>query len=90
MKFEWDGADKYKSLLKHGITNQEAETAFKEANRIILYDEKHSGMEDRYICIGKSELGNILFTAFALRQGKIRIVSTRPANKKNTIDYETK
>ena len=90
IKFEWDSANKHKSLLKHGITNQEAETTFGDVNRIILYDDKHSDIEDRYICIGKSDLGNVLFRAFTFRQGKIRIISTRPANKKNTFDYEAK
>ena len=87
-EFEWDEANKHKSLLKHGITNQEAETAFADPQKIILYDEKHSDMEDRYICIGKSDLGNILYTAFTFRSGKVRIISTRPANKKNIANYE--
>ena len=88
VKFEWDDANKHKSLLKHGITNQEAETAFDDSQRLIFYDEKHSEEEDRYICIGKSDLDNILYTVFTFRNGKIRIISTRPANKKNIGYYE--
>ena len=89
VEFEWEESNKHKSLLKHGITNQEAETTFDDPQKIILFDEKHSDMEDRYICIGKSDLGNILYTAFTFRNGKVRIISTRPANKKNIANYET-
>ena len=34
IKFEWDSANKHKSLLKHGITNQEAETTFQKASAL--------------------------------------------------------
>ena len=88
-QFEWDEGNQHKSLIKHGITNQEAETMFSDSNKIILEDERHNYSEERYICIGKSELANILYTAFTFRNGKIRVISTRKANEKNIAFYES-
>ena len=87
-KFEWDKGNATKSLLKHGISNAEAESAFEDEYRKIRFDTKHSETELRYICIGKSVLGRILCIYFTERNGKIRIIGTRSANIKERLFYE--
>ena len=88
--FQWDAGNKYKSLLKHGITNLEAESIFYDDNKIIYFDTTHSNTENRYICIGKSIFGRVLFSYFTVRNTKIRVIGTRPANKKNKTEYDNK
>ena len=67
----------------------EAESAFKDEQKIVRYDWKHSAEELRYFCIAESSRNRILFVAFTIRDGKIRIISARKANKKEEHAYQT-
>ena len=87
-KFEWDKGNSTKSIVKHGISNAEAESVFDDASRRVRLDLKHSGTETRYICIGESVFGRILFVYFTERNGNIRIIGTRSANIKERLFYE--
>ncbi len=87
LKFEWDKGNEHKSVLKHGISNDEAESVFYDSNLVIYSDIKHSIVEKRYICVGKSFLDRILISVFTMRGSKIRIISTRVANKKFRNEY---
>jgi uncharacterized DUF497 family protein len=86
-KFQWDTGNAYKSLVKHGISNNEAQSVFNDNRKIIQADIKHSDVEIRYICIGLSFEGRILMTVFTIRRRRIRIISSRVANKKERIRY---
>ena len=88
IKFDYDMANINKNVNKHFIINAEAESVFDDSKKIISYDHKHSALEIRYTCVGKSYVGRILYVAFVMRSGKIRIVSARVANKKNRLLYD--
>ncbi len=87
VEFEWDGGNKIKSHIKHGITNQEAEEVFSNFN-IVLEDKKHSIKEPRYIILGKSNNNKVIFSSFIVRNRKVRLVSSRSANSKERVNYE--
>jgi len=87
-KFDWDQGNHQKNFLKHGITNREIESIFDDPHKLVAEDLKHSESEMRYICIGRSEFERILYAAFTIRNGKYRVISCRPANKKNRGQYE--
>ena len=87
-EFDWDRGNESKSLEKHGIGNPETESVFDDPNLYMSPDEKHSLTEKRYICIGKSVLGRVLFIVFTRRMDYIRVISSRPANAKNRMLYE--
>lgn len=86
--FQWDKGNVDKSYQKHGITPNEAEEVFLDENILLLEDMKHSSEEQRLEAIGKIIKGSILFLAFTVRENKIRIISARPANKKERRRYE--
>ncbi len=86
--FEWNEGNIIKNVKKHSITNEESESIFFDINKIIYNDTPHSNNEIRYIILGKSKFGNMLFTVFTERNKKIRIISTRTANKKEVNFYE--
>ncbi len=48
MTFEWDDDKNIDNCVKHKISFEEAQYAFFDRNRIILNDEKHSIVEDRF------------------------------------------
>lgn len=89
IQFEYDSGNMNKNVNKHFIINAEAESVFDDSNKIISYDHKHSALEIRYTCIGKSYVGRILYVVFVMRNGKVRIVSARVAKKKNRLQYES-
>jgi hypothetical protein len=86
--FEWDSGNMLKSVTKHNISNIEAESCFSDSLALTLADEKHTGEEERYLLYGKSGAGNIIVNCFTLRSGKIRIISSRKANKNERRIYE--
>ena len=72
--FEWDKEKNLENIEKHGISFKEAEEAFFDKYRIIQKDEKHSELEVRWYCIGKTSK-DILTVRFTYRgKNKIRII----------------
>lgn len=90
VKFEWDAGNETKSYTKHGVSNLEAESVFQDVQRIDFYDPLHSRKENRLITLGKSNRDRIMFIAWTLRTHKVRIISVRPASKKERGIYEEK
>lgn len=83
--FDWDEGNINKNLLKHNVTNAEAEEIFKNYPIIVpsYYTE-----ENRFLAIGVSFNSKILTAVFTIRKNKIRIISVRPASKKEINEYD--
>lgn len=90
LSFEWDKGNEQKNWLKHKVTGEEAEEAFDDDKRLVLEDIKHSEEEPRFILLGKTEKGRMLFVVYTLReeQKKVRIISARDVNRKEVLLYE--
>ncbi|MDX2072875.1 MAG: BrnT family toxin [Alphaproteobacteria bacterium] len=73
LKFEWDPKKEAVNIKKHDVSFEEAKHVFWDKNRIILRDKKHSEVEDRLFCYGKTERG-ILTVRFTMRENVIRII----------------
>lgn len=86
--FEWDEGNEEKNWLKHKVLPKEAEDIFYYSKRLLLEDIKHSEREPRFILIGKTKQGRMLFIVFTRRINKIRVVSCRDANRKEEDFYE--
>ena len=79
--FEWDAAKESENIRKHGLSFYEAITVFDDEDALYLYDDSHSGIEDRFIIIGMSDKANILLVCHCYREDDsvIRIISAREA-----------
>ena len=89
LEFEWDAGNEQKNWLAHGVAAEEAEEPFFAKEQLILDDIEHSSAtEQRYILIGKSGGGRMLFIVYTLREERIRIISARDANRKEVLFYE--
>ena len=86
--FEWDENKNQSNIKKHGVSFNEATTAFNDSNRLTLRDEGHSQLEDRYFCIGKTSKG-IITVRFVFRDGLIRIIGAGYWRKGRDL-YESK
>ena len=88
IKFEWDKGNQNKNLLKHQVTDEECEEIFFDPFKRVLKDIIHSKRETRYLLIGQSKKQKVLFVVFTLRRDKIRIISARRLNRKESNLYE--
>jgi uncharacterized DUF497 family protein len=71
------------------VSAEEAEEPFFAEEQLILADIRHSTKEEtRFILIGKSKQGRLLFIVYTIRKEKIRIISCRDADKKEVLLYE--
>jgi len=86
--FEWDEKKAKSNLLKHGVSFEEASTAFADDLSITIEDPLHSDDEDRFILIGLSKFFNILVVVHVERADVLRIISARKASKKEQKFYE--
>ena len=74
MEFEWDEHKNLDNVTKHALSFYDAQTAFLDKRRIIIPDVKHSDVEKRYFCIGKTLTNGIATVRFTIRNGRIRII----------------
>jgi len=89
LEFEWDEGNEQKNWIKHHVRAEEAEEPFFSEEVLILEDKRHSTKQEaRYILIGKSKKGRMLFTVYTIRKEKIRIISSRDADRKEVLFYE--
>jgi len=86
--FEWDTDKAKKNIKIHGVSFDEASTAFKDDLSLTIYDPLHSEEEDRLILIGNSCKNRLLVIVHIERGDKIRIISARKTTKKERKQYE--
>lgn len=88
LAFQWDKGNFTKNLTSHNVTCEEVEEAFADENKKIFTDSLHSGKEERFRVVGKTETGRLLFVVFTVRRNLIRAISARDTNKKEVSLYE--
>ena len=85
---EWDNEKAESNLKKHGVSFEEAATAFADSLSITVDDPTHLEGELRYLLIGVTTAQRTVVVAHTERGDNIRIISARPATRKEVRDYE--
>ncbi|SRR6266446_1241794 len=85
--FEWDPAKAVANLERHGVSFEDAVTAFQDPLAKV-HPDPDSESEPREILIGHSAERHLLLVAFTDRQGKIRLISARKVTWRERRDYE--
>jgi uncharacterized protein len=91
--FEWDPAKARTNLREHGISFEEAETAFADEYALILPDPHHSVAQDeRLVLIGFSAALRVLVVIHCeLEDGDtIRLISARRATQSERAQYDAR
>ncbi|MFY9233961.1 MAG: BrnT family toxin [Fimbriimonadaceae bacterium] len=88
MDFEWDDPKAAANAEKHGVTFEEAQTAFDDPLFLAFVDPDHSMDERRFILLAESNLGRLLVVSYTERAESLRIISAREATKKERKAYE--
>lgn len=86
--FIWDSANTEKNWLKHKVKPDEAEEPFFDIKRMEYGDLKHSGVESRHIVVGLTKEQRLLYVAYTMRGGKIRVISACDVNRRERKIYE--
>lgn len=75
--------------MKHGVSFDEASTAFADPLSITVPDPDHSARESRFLLVGRSTQHRILVVVHAERgESDIRLISARPASRLERRTYE--
>jgi len=88
LTFEWDRRKARSSADKHGVSFEEAATAFADPLSLTLPDPLHSEGERRYVLLGETSAGRLVVVVHAERQDAIRIISARRATRQERRAYE--
>lgn len=83
MRFDWVAEKNISNQAKHGLSFEEAQELFQSgADYLEIFDEVHSDHEDRFIAIGPINRGVIMVVFTERDEDTIRIISARPATKR--------
>ena len=88
MEFAWDPAKAAANLKKHGVSFHKAATVFFDPLSTTFPDDAHSTTEQRFLTIGRSIEGDTLVVAHREQEDSIRIISARPATRRERGFYE--
>ena len=86
MRFEWDPNKAAGNISKHGVTFEEATTAFGDPLSLTIFDDDAYG-EERWVLLGASQFGQLLVVVHADRGESIRIISARLATRAERRTY---
>ena len=89
IKFDWDASKAALNLKKHGVSFEEAQSAFYDDFAMQFFDEDHSENENRFLLLGMSSGANLLLICHCERAngGVIRLISARKATKRESTFY---
>ena len=76
------------NLAKHGVSFDEASTVFQDVLSATIADPLHSTAEERFVLIGNSCHNRLLVVVHTDRGDRVRIISARPATKRERRDHE--
>jgi hypothetical protein len=75
-------------LKKHGVSFEEAKTAFRDEAQFHYPDHAHSVEEQRFICLGMSDQRRLLMIVYTEEvTDRIRIISAREATQREEKIY---
>jgi uncharacterized DUF497 family protein len=89
VRFEWDPAKASVNLAKHVASFDEASTVFGDPLAGTVVDPLHSADEERFVTIGNSNARHLLVVIHTDSNGAVRIISARPATRRERIRYES-
>ena len=85
MQFEWDEVKNRTNIAKHGIDFETAKRIF-DGLTFVRPDRRKDYGEERYLSIGRVGTA-VIVVAYTQRRGRRRLISARPASRKEREAY---
>lgn len=86
--FFWDSRKAASNERKHGVSFEEAVTAFGDLLSFTVPDPDHSADENRFLLLGLSDQNRLLVVAHVERGDDTRIINARLATRRERTKYE--
>jgi hypothetical protein len=88
VEVEWDAAKARSNLHRHGVDFADAATALYDEMAITIPDDDPD--EERFVTLAADALGRVLVIAYTWRGPRVRLISARPATRRERRQYEGK
>ena len=90
IKFDWDPSKASSNARKHGVSFEEAQSAFYDEFAVQFFDDENSIDEERFLLLGMSSGARLLLVCHCERASGsvIRIISARKATKRESAFYK--
>jgi uncharacterized DUF497 family protein len=87
--FEWDNRKAAANLREHGVSFEEASTAFYDDGALLIDDPDHSVSEERFVLLGMSAALRVLVIPHCYRRRgtSIRIISAWKGGRREQSAY---
>jgi uncharacterized protein len=86
--FDWDDGNLGKNWELHRVPFWEAEEIFFNEPLVNMTDQEHSKQEARYMALGQTDSGRLLFISFTVRRSLVRVISARDMTRREVRTYE--
>ena len=92
LRFEWDRRKSDLNARKHGVTFEDAQTAFLDEAGLLIADPDHSADEERFILLGTTATAKLVVVChcYRTRDDIIRLISARRATRKERATYRAR
>jgi uncharacterized protein len=87
-EFDWDGGNAEKNWLRHRVSQTECEQVFFNQPLVVAEDVEHSDTEDRFLALGQTDVGRLLFVVYVIRDDRVRVISARDMTRPEQKEYE--
>ena len=89
VRFEWDPRKDRANQTKHGVSFDEAKTAFLDEFARVIPDTEHSDDEERFVLLGLSIALRVVVVCHCYRESEhiVRIISARRADASERRHY---
>ena len=89
LRVNWDEKKSRSNRRTHGVSFEEASSAFLDTFARVFFDPDHSDTEDRFLLLGLSCRLRVLVVCHCYREDEtlIRIISARRADMQEEHDY---
>lgn len=86
---DWDTRKDKANTKKHGVSFDDARTAFYDETAVVFHDPDHSDDEGKFILLGLSLRTGVIVVCHCFRKNDtvIRIITARRADKQEEKDY---
>ena len=88
MNFDWDLAKAQANFEKHGVSFEEASTAFGDPLSLTIADPDHSEDEERFVLLGLTFQGRLVVVVHTDEPEATRLISARLATPRERRSYE--
>ena len=88
LTFEWDDKKAAANLRKHGVSFEEAASAFGDPLSLTIPDPEHSEAEERCVLLGMTERRRLVVVVHTEQADTVRLMSARLPTPAERRDYE--